>query len=40
MIKTTSTKNRERILMAIREKKQTTYKGKASKSKQISQWKP
>jgi hypothetical protein len=28
MIKTTSTENRERILMAIREKKQTTYKGK------------
>jgi hypothetical protein len=28
IIKTTSTENRERILMAVREKKQITYKGK------------
>jgi hypothetical protein len=39
-MKTTNTEKREKILMAIRGKKQTTYKGKASKSKQISQWKP
>jgi hypothetical protein len=31
IIKTSSTKNRERILMAIREKKQITYKGKPIK---------
>jgi hypothetical protein len=31
IIKTTSTENRERILKAIREKKQITYKGKHTK---------
>jgi hypothetical protein len=31
IIKTTSTENRERILEAIREKKQITYKGKSIK---------
>jgi hypothetical protein len=31
IIKTTSTENRERILKAVREKKQTTYKGKPIK---------
>jgi hypothetical protein len=39
IIKTTSTENRERILKAVREKKQITYKGKHIKSQQISQWK-
>jgi hypothetical protein len=38
-IRTTSTENRERILKPIREKKQIAYKGKPSKSQQISQWK-
>jgi hypothetical protein len=32
IIKTTSLENRERILKAIREKKQTTYKGKPMKT--------
>jgi chromosome segregation ATPase len=40
IIKTTSTENRERLLKAIGEKKQITYKGKPIKSQQISQWKP
>jgi hypothetical protein len=31
IIKTTSTENRERILKAVREKKQITYKGKPIK---------
>jgi hypothetical protein len=31
IIKTTSTENRERILKAVREKKQITYKGKSIK---------
>jgi hypothetical protein len=31
IIKTTSTENRERILKAVREKKQITYTGKAIK---------
>jgi hypothetical protein len=31
IIKTTSTENRERILKAVREKKQRTYKGKCIK---------
>jgi hypothetical protein len=31
IIKTTSTKNRERVLKAVREKKQITYKGKPIK---------
>jgi hypothetical protein len=31
IIKTTSTENRERILKAVREKKQITYKSKPSK---------
>jgi hypothetical protein len=35
IIKTASTENKERILKALREKKQIT-----SKSQQISQWKP
>jgi hypothetical protein len=30
-MKTTSTENRERILKAVREKKQKTYKGKSIK---------
>jgi hypothetical protein len=38
--KTASTENRERILKAVREKKQITYKGKPSKSQRISQQKP
>jgi hypothetical protein len=37
IIKTTSTENRERILKVVREKKQITYKGKPSKSQQVSQ---
>jgi hypothetical protein len=32
IIKTTSTETRERILKAVREKKQITYKGKPIKS--------
>jgi hypothetical protein len=40
IIKTTSTENRERILKAVREKKQTIYKVNPSKSQQISQGKP
>jgi hypothetical protein len=36
IIKTTSAENRERILKAVREKKQITYKGKSIKSQQIS----
>jgi hypothetical protein len=39
IIKTTSTENKERILKAVREKKQITYKVNPSKSQQISQWK-
>jgi hypothetical protein len=39
IIKTTSTENRERILKAMREKKQITYKVKPIKSQQISLWK-
>jgi hypothetical protein len=39
IIKTTSTETRERISKAVREKKQITYKGKPSKSQQISQQK-
>jgi hypothetical protein len=31
IIKTTSTENKERILKAVREKKQTTYKAKPIK---------
>jgi hypothetical protein len=38
--KTASTENRERILKAVREKKQVTYKVNPSKLQQISQWKP
>jgi hypothetical protein len=37
---TTSTENRERILEVIREKKQIMYKGRQSKSQQISHQKP
>jgi hypothetical protein len=33
IIKTTNTENRERILKAVREKKQITYKGKSTKIK-------
>jgi hypothetical protein len=40
IIKTTSTENRERILKAVREKKQITYKGKPIKITQTSQRKP
>jgi hypothetical protein len=40
IIKTTSTENRERILKAIREKKQITYKVNPSKSQQTSHRKP
>jgi hypothetical protein len=40
IIKTTNTENRERILKAIREKKQRTYKGKPIKIQQLSQQKP
>jgi hypothetical protein len=40
IFKTTSTENRERILKAIREKKQITYKGKFIKITADSQWKP
>jgi hypothetical protein len=40
IIKTTSTKNRERILKAVRKKKQIIYKGKFIKQKQASQVKP
>jgi hypothetical protein len=40
IIKTTSTENRERILKAVKEKKQITYKGKPIKTQQISQQKP
>jgi hypothetical protein len=40
IIKTTSTENRERILKAVREKKQITYKGKPTKITVISQQKP
>jgi hypothetical protein len=36
-IKTTSTDNRERILKAVKEKKQITYKVNPPKSQQISQ---
>jgi alkylated DNA nucleotide flippase Atl1 len=37
IIEKTSTENRERILKAVREKKQIIYKGKQIKSQQISQ---
>jgi hypothetical protein len=40
IIKTTTTENRERILKAVREKKQITYKLNPSKSQKISQQKP
>jgi hypothetical protein len=40
IIKATSTENRERILKAVREKKQTTYKGKSIKITQMSPQKP
>jgi CRISPR/Cas system CMR-associated protein Cmr5 small subunit len=40
IIKTTSIENRERILKAVREKTQITYKSKPIKIQQISQWKP
>jgi hypothetical protein len=36
IIKTTSTDNRERILKAVREKKQITYKGKPIKIRDFS----
>jgi hypothetical protein len=39
IIKTTSTETTERILKAVREKKQITYKGKPIKSQQTSQQK-
>jgi hypothetical protein len=39
IIKITSTENRERILKAVREKKQITYKVNPSKSQLISPWK-
>jgi hypothetical protein len=39
IIKTISTKTQERILKAVREKKQITYKGEPSKSQQTSQQK-
>jgi hypothetical protein len=39
IIKTTSTETRERILKALREKKQVTYKVNPSKSQQASQQK-
>jgi hypothetical protein len=40
IIKMTSTENIERILKALREKKQIIYKGKSIKITEISQWKP
>jgi hypothetical protein len=40
IIKTTSTETRERILKAVRQKKQIIYKVNPSKSQQISPWKP
>jgi hypothetical protein len=40
IIKTTSTETRQRILKAVREKKQITYKASQTKSQKISQWKP
>jgi hypothetical protein len=40
IINTTITETRERILKAVREKKQITYKGKHIKIKQISHQKP
>jgi len=39
IIKTTSSETRERILKAVREKKQITYKENPSKSQQTSQQK-
>jgi hypothetical protein len=39
-MKTRSTENRERILKAVREKRQITYKDKSIKSQQISPQKP
>jgi hypothetical protein len=39
IIKTTNTQTQERILKAVREKKQITYKGKPIKIQQTSQQK-